>query len=121
MIENEELSDEQIRELSGRLGELQTELEAALEESRKASKPVELDQQSVGRLSRMDAIQQQQMADAAKRNQELRLRRVQAALEAVDEGEYGFCRRCEEPIGYPRLRAQPESPFCISCQRRGPG
>ena len=76
---------------------------------------VDLDQ-PIGRLSRMDAMQQQKMAQAQMRRHKLRLQQVKQALSAYDEGEFGECRKCEEPVGYRRLKARPESPFCVECQ-----
>jgi DnaK suppressor protein len=45
------------------------------------------------------------------------LARCNVALSTFDRGEYGLCRKCEEPIGYRRLSAKPEAPFCLECQR----
>ncbi len=112
----EELTEPQIIELTRALSQLQLSLREHLDASRKSSAPVQLDQTSVGRLSRMDAMQDQQMAAANRRQTQLRLDRVGAALKLAACDEYGYCRKCEEPIGYPRLRAQPETPFCLSCQ-----
>ena len=114
----EELTDAQVEELVEALGELERSLRQHLEASRASAAPVTLDQTSVGRLSRMDAMQGQQMAAANRRVARLRLDRAAAALKAAENDEYGYCRACEEPIGYPRLRAQPETPFCLACQGR---
>ena len=65
----------------------------------------------------MDAIQQQKMVEANRQRAAIRLKQVRAALRAFSSDEYGLCRRCEEPIGYARLKAQPEGPFCLDCQR----
>lgn len=116
---SEELDAAQLDELKATLEGLVKQLEDSIEEARRAAKPVQLDQQSVGRVSRIDAIQQQQMAAAGQRSMELRLRQAKAALRAFEADEYGWCRRCEEPIGYPRLAAKPESPFCLDCQSAG--
>lgn len=70
----------------------------------------------IGRVSRIDAIQQQKMAQAEQGRARLRLQAVQAALERVEDEEYGFCCQCGEPVGYKRLWARPESPFCVPCQ-----
>ncbi|MBT8465279.1 MAG: TraR/DksA family transcriptional regulator [Myxococcales bacterium] len=112
-----ELSDEQAEALRLRLLELVDELERALQASASAAKPVVLDQSSVGRLSRMDAMQHQAMAKATRDKAELRLGQCKRALSAFDRGEYGLCLKCEEPIGYRRLLAKPEAPFCVDCQR----
>ncbi len=111
----EELSDAQVDELARALEALRDELSATLADTAEGTKPVDLDE-PIGRLSRMDAMQQQKMAEASRRNVKLRLTQVTQALSAVAAGEYGMCRRCEEPIGYRRLAARPESPFCVDCQ-----
>ena len=113
----EELSEEEAETLRAELVKLVAELEGSLRASAASANPVELDQSSVGRLSRMDAMQQQAMAKATRQKAQLRVTQCKAALSAFDRDEYGFCRKCEEPIGYPRLSAKPEAPFCLSCQR----
>ena len=100
-----------------RLIELQTELRSLIEASAEASRPVDLDE-PIGRLSRMDAIQQQNMSQASRRAAELRLQQVASALKRLDADEYGDCLLCGEEIGDARLGARPEAPFCISCQSR---
>ena len=111
----EELTEAQLAELVQRLHDLRAELRKTLRTTGEHAQTVELDQASVGRLSRMDAIQQQQMADAQRRRNELRLKQIAVALMAVDDDEYGDCKVCGEPIGFARLRARPESPACVSC------
>jgi DnaK suppressor protein len=112
----EELSDAQVQTLAKSLRDLLEELEQTLTLAREEARPVTLDQQSVGRISRMDAIQQQAMAQNSRRSLELRLGQVKAALGSVEDGEYGDCKRCEEPIGLKRLTAKPEAPLCLECQ-----
>ncbi len=86
-----------------------------LDRSREGARPVSLDE-PIGRLTRMDAIQQQSMSAANRRQLDLRLRQVVQALGLVQRGDYGLCRRCEGAIGYARLCARPESPYCLACQ-----
>ena len=112
----DELTTEQCRELKVALSQLRLDLKVAMSQSADAAKPVTLDQQSIGRVSRVDAIQQQKMAEANRRRQRLRLSHVKQALEALDRDEYGECRRCQEPIGYARLKARPETAICMACQ-----
>ena len=114
----DELTPAQEAELASTLRELAETLPAAVARATEGSATVELDQQSVGRLSRMDALQQQAMAQKGRQNLTERLALVKQALAAVDAGEYGLCRRCEEPIGYARLHAAPEAPLCLACQGR---
>ena len=80
-----------------------------------ARSTVEVDQQSVGRLSRMDALQGQAMAQAAERRRQSRRQQIDAALRRLDEGEYGWCLRCGEAIAAARLRLDPALPTCRDC------
>ncbi len=78
-------------------------------------KPVELDQQSVGRLSRMDALQGQAMAAALEARRAGRGRAIAAALTRMEEGEFGYCEDCGEPIALKRLELDPTVVRCVSC------
>ncbi len=109
------LSEQEYEELYRALLELREELKLLLENSSDGAQPVSLDE-PIGRLSRMDAMQQQSMVQANRRTAETRLIRIDAALRRHNNEEYGLCVECEEEIGYARLRAQPEAPFCIGCQ-----
>jgi DnaK suppressor protein len=109
------LKTEELELLRHALIEERTRLVEFLRTSKEGAKPVGLDE-PIGRLSRMDAIQQQQMTKANRSSFETKLRQIQAALDAFDKDEYGFCRSCEEPIEYRRLKARPETPFCLECQ-----
>ncbi len=82
------------------------------------SDPVEVDQARVGRLSRMDALQSQAMAAEVERRRELELARIGSALERIEEGEYGHCVSCGEPIAPKRLELDPATPLCLSCAQR---
>jgi len=110
-----ELTDEQTEGLQDALRKLQAEIEGSLRSTREAAQPVDLDE-PIGRLTRMDAIQQQKVTSANRRTNDIRLQQVKQALAAMRSGRYGVCRRCEDPIGFPRLEARPESPYCIDCQ-----
>lgn len=76
---------------------------------------VELDQQMVGRLSRMDALQMQAMAKAQAARRQLETQRLQTALARMEEGEYGYCEDCGEDIALRRLELNPAALKCISC------
>lgn len=91
------------------------ELNAALSQGGDAAKPVELDQTSVGRVSRIDAIQQQEMSLAAQRRREEMIVRIDMALRRIDEGEYGYCRQCDEEIPEKRLEIDPTCLNCVNC------
>ena len=83
-----------------------------------AAAVVELDQSKVGRLSRMDAMQAQAMAQASVERREAMLREIAAALQRIDRGHYGLCRLCDEPINPKRLEIDPTTVLCIDCANR---
>jgi DnaK suppressor protein len=91
------------------------ELMALSEISAQSRQAVTLDQQSVGRLSRMDALQSQAMAQANERHRRAELSRIEAALRRIDEDEYGYCLKCGEEIAAKRLEADPAASFCVDC------
>lgn len=108
-------TDEQRNALRQKLEERRDELRGELDSSRDDSRPVGLDL-SIGRLTRVDAMQQQQMAAERRRRLETGLAQIQQALRRMEEGVYGECLRCEEPIALERLEVRPEAPLCVRCQ-----
>lgn len=98
------------------LESLREELASQYEDGNSAVDTVVLDQSKVGRLSRMDALQQQKMAQSTMRNVANRLRLVIIALARIDSGDYGYCVDCGNDIETGRLAARPEAPCCFACQ-----
>jgi len=98
-----------------RLTERHKEILADREAQRQNTAPKELDQTSVGRLSRMDAMQQQQMCKASARLVDQERRRIETALKRIDAEEYGYCILCDEDIAVKRLEFDPSLLTCISC------
>ena len=109
------MTPEQARgRLAGELDDL-----ARLSEGTAAGRrPVALDQQSVGRLSRMDALQDQAMALATEERRRLRRRQIEAALRRIEAGEFGFCAVCGEDIPPRRLALDPAIATCVGCAGR---
>ena len=101
--------------MRGRLLAVREALLAASADSAASRDPVELDQASVGRLSRMDAMQQQAMALATERRRASALARIDAALSRLETGEYGWCARCGEAVAPGRLALDPATPTCVAC------
>lgn len=88
---------------------------AAKEAQKQNTAPKELDQTSVGRLSRIDAMQQQQMAKASARLADQERRRIETALKRIESEEFGYCILCDEEIAAKRLAFDPSLLTCISC------
>jgi DnaK suppressor protein len=115
------MDEETMQKLHRRLLEEAEALETAEEETAGARAPVELDQTSVGRLSRMDAMQMQAMANAQSRRRKQAAARVKAALARVETDEYGDCLKCGEEIELGRLELDPATPLCLACAGGGGG
>lgn len=98
-----------------RLEQRLAELEQLDHVTRESRAPVTLDQQSVGRLSRMDAMQGQAMALATEQRRKAEATRIQAALARIDDGDYGYCALCDEEIPIRRLELDPATPTCVDC------
>ena len=99
----------------GRLDARRAELEALSEDARDARATVALDQQAVGRLSRMDAMQGQAMAEATERRRRLDLQRIEMAERRLAAGDYGHCTQCDEEIPDGRLAIDPMAERCVGC------
>ena len=83
--------------------------------SEEARAPVELDQTTQGRLSRQDALQQQEMAKETERRRQAEILRTENALKRIDSDDYGYCIKCDEEIELVRLQNDPAVLTCISC------
>ncbi len=97
---------------------LRDELTDQQETGREAEQTVELDQTSVGRLSRMDAMQGQAMSKESGRRRAASLQKITAALRRMESGEYGYCLTCEEDVALQRLEFDPAATLCIECARK---
>lgn len=111
-----QLTPQQLDDFRERLLDAKASAEALLGRTATDAQPVEASGSTIGRLSRIDAIQMQAMSDMSRRQLEIRLQQIQGALAALDAGKYGICRHCKEAIRLQRLEALPEAPFCMECQ-----
>lgn len=109
------LTDDQLRELRAELERQLAKLERSMKMSEAASDVVELDQTAVGRLSRMDSLQSQSMARSLAERERAKLSLILQALKRMDDGSYGACTTCGEPVAYGRLLIFPETPSCGAC------
>ena len=116
MAGDDSLTVEEAERLREALLRRRDEVHQGLDAARDDAKPVGLDL-SIGRLTRVDAMQQQHMAASRRQRLETEHAQIQQALSKLAAGTYGECVRCGEPIGYPRLAARPETPFCVTCQQ----
>jgi DnaK suppressor protein len=106
---------EQIDTFRQMLTSLRDETEQLINAAQEASDTVALDQSKVGRLSRMDALQAQQMAQETARRRQLQLQKIDSALRRMDAGDYGYCLLCGDEISAARLSFDPANTRCIAC------
>jgi DnaK suppressor protein len=112
------LDNQQTEIFRARLIRMEQELMDLGHQEQGASDTVELDQSRQGRLSRMDALQGQAMSKELDRRRELELRAIRSALRRIDQGDYGYCIDCGEPISEKRLDYDPAAARCIACAER---
>ncbi len=109
------IDEEQIAGFKQRLSRQQQKLLDLKQTGEEAAGTVELDQTSVGRLARMDALQGQAMSQERERRRQIELQKIASALRRIESGDYGLCVHCEEEIAPPRLEFDPATPLCINC------
>jgi DnaK suppressor protein len=109
------LTEAQITEFRDELERQLAKLEKSMTVSDEALKTVELDQGAVGRLSRMDSLQNQSLAKGLRERESVRLALIQGALHRLEAGTYGVCTSCGNPVAAERLFVFPESATCAPC------
>lgn len=109
------LTEAQIDEFRNELERQLEKLEKSMIVTDEALKPVELDQCAVGRVSRMDSLQNQGIAKGLRERETVRLAMIQEALQRLDKGTYGRCTGCGDEIEHGRLFVFPESATCGAC------
>ena len=92
-------------------------MEYEVERLEEATRPIS-PENSIGRVSRMDAINNKGVSEAALRSARRKLSSLQLALSKVESPEFGFCSRCKQPIPPARLMYMPESTRCVRCADR---
>ena len=112
------MDEKALKQLNLLLLKMKSDLQEQEKTSKETGKPVELDQTKVGRISRMDAMQAQQMALDASRRRQLKLINIESAFQRINSGEYGYCLSCDEDIDIRRLMVDPTNTHCIKCAEK---
>ncbi len=89
---------------------------AKVAEYEQMSAPVSPDD-AIGRVSRMDAINNKSVTEASLRQAKDKLSKLRHALNRVDKPGFGLCARCSKPIPLMRVVLMPQSPYCVRCAR----
>ena len=109
------LSQDQLAELKAELESQLRRLERSMQVTDEALRPVKLDQTAVGRLSRMDSLQNQSLTQNLREREKAKLALLIEAVARMEDGTYGVCTECETPILFERLYVFPEAPSCTAC------
>ena len=110
-------TDIDAKNLKSQLMKRRRELLKLIEGSSEAVKPVDVDQTTQGRLTRMDALQSQAMDLEIDRRRHQEISRIESALQRIEEGKYGYCTACGDDIAAKRLENDPTTPVCINCAK----
>ncbi|HUG40358.1 MAG TPA: TraR/DksA family transcriptional regulator [Longimicrobiales bacterium] len=109
------LTAEQISELTAELDRVVRKLERSMRTTEEALRPVQLDQTAVGRLSRIDSLQNQGLTRNLHEREQAKLGQVVTAFQRIEAGTYGLCVECGGEIPFERLQVFPETPTCTAC------
>lgn len=109
------LTPQQIEELRVELDRVLSKLERSMASTEEALRPVMLDQSAVGRLSRIDSLQNQGLTRNLREREQAKLGQVVSAFQRMDAGTYGHCVDCAGEIAFERLLVFPEAPTCAGC------
>ncbi|WP_417429236.1 TraR/DksA family transcriptional regulator [Kiloniella sp.] len=104
-----------LKKVATKLEKRKTEISDVRTSSQQSRDVVELDQSKVGRLSRMDALQSQAMSLESERRRQVELNKIATTLTRLQNGNYGYCLRCDEEIQIKRLELDPTVTLCIDC------
>ena len=105
-----------MNELKQKLLDEISKTELLIKEYREMTKPIAPDV-AIGRISRMDAINNKSVTEAAMRQAEEKLRNLQRVLSKIDHKDSGICLKCHKPIPLGRILIRPESLYCVSCAK----
>ncbi len=92
-------------------------LSQKIDELREFTAPVSPDD-AIGRISRMDAINNKSITEASLRNLQTRLEQLQKISQVVNDKDFGLCIKCHKPIAFERLKIRPEIRLCAGCLQR---
>ncbi len=92
-----------------------TSMKNEISQLKEKTKPIAPDC-SLGRLTRQEMIQEQQVNEHALHEAEIRVNKLNYAFSKVDKEDYGICMECEEEIIFERLMLLPESSHCVACK-----
>jgi DnaK suppressor protein len=114
------MDDRQKKTLTRHMQKTIADLKGDIEAYKALTQPIAPDD-SIGRLTRMEAINSKSINEDALRKARSKLSRLERALRNIGDPDFGLCRDCEEPIPFARLMAMPESSLCVACAGKSMG
>ena len=114
------LDADQVLALEQCVRETLERLSGEIETLEELVKPVAPDR-AIGRLSRLEAINEKSMNEAALQSAKRRQTRLTAVLAQLGDDDFGLCAECDEPIPFARLMIVPGSTVCVACRERSEG
>jgi DnaK suppressor protein len=90
--------------------------EKSIADYKELTKPIS-PENAIGRISRMDAINNKSVTEAALRQAESKLKNLQLVLENMEDQDFGLCQKCQKPIPIGHILLMPQSRFCVNCAR----
>jgi DnaK suppressor protein len=111
------MTDKEKEQLKEKLIQEKTKVEKRIKSLKDLTQAIAPDN-AIGRVSRMDAINNKSVNEAALMSAENKLKSIDNALQNLDKDDFGKCKRCGQEIPMGRLVVMPESHLCIRCAQR---
>jgi len=105
------------QDLKEKIEKLIVQYEADVKSTEAMTQPIK-PENSLGRISRMDAINNKAVMEVSLRNKKAKLSKLRIALDNINNEGFGLCSSCKKPIQAGRLMFMPESTRCVRCAGR---
>lgn len=110
------MTSHQLQQIKNKIQEDLISMQHEIDGLKEKTKPI-IPDCSLGRLTRQEMIQEQQVNEHALHEAEIRVNKLKYALQKVDKEDYGICAECDEEIIFERLMLLPESTHCVACKQ----
>jgi DnaK suppressor protein len=110
------MTDQEKKDIKARLLDEIEKTCTSIADYREITKPIS-PENAIGRISRMDAINNKSVSEAALRQAEGKLKNLRYVLDSIDEKDFGICQKCHKPIPIGRILLMPQSRYCVNCAR----
>ena len=101
-------------EIKSKIVEAIEAIKVQIEKYEELTKPI-APSEAIGRVSRMDAINNKSVNEASLRQAKVKLQGLQRALGNIDSPDFGICLKCKQQIPVQRIFIRPESVLCVNC------